>query len=54
MICCPVTFFVPAFVSGRPVILYTSVLYLPVLACAGIGQDLAFSDFLTCLSVLVT
>ena len=27
--------------------LYTSVLYVPVLACAGIGQDLAFSDFLT-------
>ena len=27
--------------------LYTSVLYVPVLACAGIGQDLAYSDFLT-------
>ena len=27
--------------------LYTSVLYVPILACAGIGQDLAFSDFLT-------
>ena len=36
-----------AFVSGRPVILYSSLLYVPVLACAGIGQDLAFSDFLT-------
>ena len=60
MICCPVTFFVPALIeplslvaqtkivwAGRHVILYTSVLYVPVLACAGIGQDLAFSDFLT-------
>ena len=28
-------------------LLYTSVLYVSVLACAGIGQDLAFSDFLT-------
>ena len=27
--------------------LYTSVLYVPVLAFAGIGQELAFSDFLT-------
>ena len=29
--------------------LYTSVLYVPVLACAGIGQDLdlAYSEFLT-------
>ena len=30
MICCPVTFFVPALIEpvfGRPVILYTSVLY---------------------------
>ena len=27
--------------------LYTSVLYVPILACAGIGQDLAYSEFLT-------
>ena len=27
--------------------LYTSLLYVPVLACAGIGQDLAYSNFLT-------
>ena len=26
--------------------LYTCVLYVPVLVCAGIGQDLAYSDFL--------
>ena len=36
--------------SERHVHLYTSVLYVPVLACAGIGQDLAFSDFSPCLS----
>ena len=27
--------------------LYTSVLYVLMLACAGIGQDLAYSDFVT-------
>ena len=27
--------------------LYTSVLYVSVLAFAGIGQDLAYSDFVT-------
>ena len=27
--------------------LYTSMLYVPVLACTGIGQDLAYSNFLT-------
>ena len=35
----------PTCVSGGD--LYTSVLYVPVLACAGIGQDLAYSDFVT-------
>ena len=44
MICCPVAFIVPACVSGRH---YTCVLFVPILACAGIGQDLAYSDFLT-------
>ena len=44
MICCPVMFVVPALAL---VDLYISVLYELVLACAGIGQDLAYYDFLT-------
>ena len=45
MICCPLMFVFTAWASGKPV--YTSVFCAPVLASAGIGQDLAYSDFLT-------
>ena len=39
MVCCPVMFAFLACVS--------SVFYVPVLACAGIGKDLAYSGLFT-------